>query len=324
MNSPLAFDPGYGNLKLFGSSGHLVMPSAISVGDRQAINRMVGLRAVKPPVRIEMGAGAFYVGEGAHDWGHPIENLDFDRLTGSPELIALFYGALSRYEMASESITLIVGLPIHTLMGDEAKATQQAVRDALRGKHVWRADGQDRSLEVETVLVASQPVGAMFDYLLDENGNMPAQRRLAFQAELGIMGIGMNTLELLVVRNGAPVQRFTAEETLGVRRLLELADKRGAYSLAEMDALLQAGALDISAAWPIWQSEVFGFVEKHWGNTFRRFSTIIAVGGGTTILCEPLMRRFRDKIHIPDDPVIATARGLYRYLLMKTRRAASE
>ena len=63
-----------------------------------------------------------------------------------------------------------------------------------------------------------------------------------------------------------------------------------------------------------------GFVEKHWGASFRRFATVVMVGGGVAILRDALLARFRDKAFVPDDPVMATARGLYKYSLMRARR----
>ena len=316
----LAFDPGYGNIKLYGAEGALVMQSAVSVAGAHSVQRMTGLKAAKPPLRIETPAGGFHVGKGAHDWGRPIENLDFDRLTGSPELMALFCGALTKYQVVDEPITLIVGLPIHTLMSDDAASTQSAVRASLRGTHVWSADGAPHTVTVDTALVTSQPVGAMFDYLLDDSGQMPLSRRMALKDEMGILGVGMNTLDLLVVRNATPVQRFTAGETLGVRRLLELMNSDGAYSLAELDLRLRQAPSAVQGAARIWQSEVLGFIERTWGSEFRRYRVIVAVGGGTLLLREPLLRRFKEKLFVPDDPVISTARGLYKYMQMKERR----
>ena len=316
----LALDPGYGNVKLYGSSGSVIIQSAVSVGGRQQTGRMTGLRMAKCPMRIETALGAFYVGKNAHDWGRPVENLDLDRLTGSPELMALWYGVLTKYGVPDDPVDLIVGLPIRVLMGDDAKATQQAVRSAFRGKHTWGCDGEQLSVLVNTTRTTSQPVGAMFDYLLDDEGQMAPSRRAVFKGEIGILSLGMNTLDLLVVRNGSPVQRFTAGETLGVRRLLELANRDGTYSLAERDAQLRSGALDISSVCSIWQSEVLGFIEKQWGNAYRRFGAVVIVGGGASFLREALMRRFKEKTYSPDDPVIATARGLYKYTLMKARR----
>ena len=291
----LAFDPGYGTVKLFGAAGPFVMQSAVAVAAGERIRRMAGLRISRPPLRVDTDAGRFYVGEGAHDWGRPVENLDFDRLNGSPEMLALFLGAFSRYGVPDGPIELIVGLPIATLIGDAAKETQRLVKAFLIGHHTWEADNSSCELSVEAVRVTSQPVGAMFDYLLTDTGEMPLERRVKFKGELGILGIGMNTIDLLVVRNGTPVQRFTAGETLGVRRLLELTSQNRTYSLAELDARLRAGILDIGHALPIWQSEVLGFIERSWGTSFRRFGQVIIIGGGAGLLRHALLARFREK-----------------------------
>ena len=320
MNVQMAFDPGYGNIKLYGQKGPLIMQSAVGVGGGRVLARMTGLRRSRPPLRVHTTAGVFFVGEGAHDWGRPVETLDFDRLTGSPELMALLYGSLTKYGLPVEPCDLVVGLPIHSLSGDEAPAVKRGVRSALRGTHTWLADEQEYRVQVDNVRLTSQPVGAMFDFLLDDDGQMPAARQAALKAELGIMGVGMNTVDLLVVRNGSPVSRFTAGDTLGVRRLLEVCQDTTDYSLAELDMLLRRGSLDLDGATQVWGSEVVGFIERHWGSTFRRFHAVVAVGGGVLLLREALLRRFKDKVYIPDDPIIATARGLYKYALMVAQR----
>jgi hypothetical protein len=315
-----ACDPGFGNVKLYGSTGGFVMPSAVAVGGAERLQRMVGLRMTRPPQRIQTEVGDLYVGEGAHEWGRPVENLDFDRLTGSPEMRALLFGAMTRYGIAEGSINMIIGLPIAALMGESAQTAQQAVRSFLQGPHRWSADGQTYAVVVESVLITSQPVGAMFDYLLTDDGGMASARQAAFHGELGVLSVGMNTVELLAVRNGAPVQRFTAGETLGVRRLLELTSEKGHYSLAELDAQLREGHLRIDDVLPIWQSEVLGFVERCWGSSHQRFGCVVVVGGGTRLLRDALLKRFKSKAYIPDDPIISTARGLYKYALMRTRK----
>ena len=65
----LALDPGYGNSKLYGAAGGVVLPSVVSVGDGKSVRRMAGVRMAKPPLRIQTDAGVFHVGESAHDWG---------------------------------------------------------------------------------------------------------------------------------------------------------------------------------------------------------------------------------------------------------------
>jgi hypothetical protein len=222
------------------------------------------------------------------------------------------------------TIHLWIGLPIATLIGSDASATQRTVQDFLSGVHRWSADDNEQVCEITSVTTASQPVGAMFDYLLTDQGEMPPDRKAVFKTrEIGIVGIGMNTVDLLVVAQGAPVERFTAGENIGVRRLLELTNSTGLYSLAERDDQLRAGTLDVSTAQPIWEREVLGLIEQKWGRLFRRFAVIVVVGGGALLMREALLRRFSGKAIIPDDPVISTARGLYKFALMKSAKSDS-
>ena len=53
-----------------------------------------------------------------------MENLDFNRLAGSPEMLALFLGAVTRYGVPEESISLMVGLPIATMTVKDVSQTQ--------------------------------------------------------------------------------------------------------------------------------------------------------------------------------------------------------
>jgi len=317
----LGFDPGMGAIKLYGEKGGVELPSQVATNGSRHLMHTPGLaRRRNKPVVVATEAGEFYVGLGAHDYGRPVENLDYDRLTGSPEMHALFYGALSLAQAPSVLSLVVVGLPIEALSGEEAKTNAAAVRRWLRGEHRWETDGHTHAVTVEDVLVTPQPVGALFDYALDEEGNFIQGRKKALTQEVGVISIGFNTIELLVIRNKAPVDRFTAGNTSGVRRLLEIADPQRLYSLGELDTMLRLGKLDIRAALPVWGREVTGQIEKVWGRMYRRFERIIVVGGGAVLLQDALMRRFGGKAFVPDKPVVATARGLYKIGVMKTRR----
>ena len=228
---------------------------------------------------------------------------------------------MSAKTIAPKTVNIWAGLPIATTMGTEADATARAVQDFLRGQHLWTADGAARQIDVASVVTTSQPVGAMFDYLLTDKGEMTPDKKLIYKREIGILGIGMNTVDLLVVAAGAPVERFTAGANAGVRRLLELTNRDGLYSLAERDDQLRAGQLDISTAQPVWAREVLGLIEQTWESQFKRFAAIVVVGGGSLLMRDELLRRFSGQAVVADDPVLATARGLYKYAAMKAARS---
>jgi len=317
----LGEDLGMGANKLFGAAGGLQVLSHVATSTGQRLGNAVGLRQRTRPLEIETGHGPFYVGDGAHDYGRPVENLDFDRLTGAPEMRALLYGSMTRYQQQygpiRQPIVMMVGLPLQMMSGEMAKEYANQVRNWLKGTHTWNADGQDQRVEIVEVRLTPQPVGALFDYILDENGNLIQERAGLLKQEVGIISVGFNTVELLVVHNRAPVENFTAGQTLGVRRLLERLNPNEAYSMGELDSALRAGNLDISKDLPVWAQQVNGGIEKRWGTAARRFTRVLIVGGGALLLKEALTRQFAGKAIVLDDPVLSIARGLYKLLLLK-------
>lgn len=320
----LGLDVGMGALKLVSAHGGSQTLAQIAVNGSTQVAPMVGLSARKPPLGIAHNGQAFYVDAGAHDWGRPIESLDYERLNGTPEMRALFCAALTRhmqtYGPFDAPLRVMVGMPIETLTRDVAQANIAAVNQWLKGTHTWTADGKSQRVEIADVKVTSQAAGALFDYLLDDDGTFVPERKAHFKKEVGIISLGFNTVELLLVRDKAPVQRFTAGNTVGVRRLLELANPQRLYSLGELDALLRAKRLDVSQALPVWEREVMGFIESRWGNTWRRFVAILLVGGGALLLQATLPARFNGKAIVPAEPVHAIARGLYKLGCQQAKR----
>jgi len=270
------------------------------------------------------------VGLGAHDWGRPVENLGDERFAGSPEVRALLYAALTRYQEQhgplDGPLELIVGLTQSAFVTETDIAG--SVRPWLTGPHAWQVEKagskapqrDDYAVQVEAVSVTSQAGGALFDYFLDDQGAFIPARKAAFKQEIGIISVGMNTLELLVLRNGRIVERFTASQTAGVRRLLDIVADSALYSRGELDTQLRRGQLDYRNALPVWAAEVTGHVERHWGTAVRRFAVVIVVGGGVLLLRDNLTARLNGRAYVPDQPVLAVARGLFKLGRMRASR----
>ncbi len=315
----IGFDAGNGAIKLYGATGGLEVLSQVSTNGSKQVVSTFGLHKQKAPMHILNPFGSFYVGAGAHDWGRPVESLDAERNNGTPEMESLLNGSLTQlikcYGELTSPLSLVIGLPQEALTGDQANTTRDSVRRWLIGTHTWEADDKPYAVEIANVKIASQVTGALFDYLLDENGKFIQERKRAFTEEVGVISIGFGTVEMLVIKNRAIVQRFTLGTASGVRRLLEIADSQKMYSLGESDLRLRQGKVDLSTALPIWEREVTGVIEKQWGNYWKRFAAILLVGGGTILLKNTLPYRFNGKAFIPDDPILSVARGLYKMTL---------
>jgi len=320
----LGLDAGNGAFKLYGASGGLELFSQAATQTGPKMLTTLGLQKAKVPLSIQNEGGLFYVGAGAHDFGRAVENLDVDRFNGTPEMKALLHGSLTRYQQRygkfEAPLSLVIGLPNEVLAGELAEQKIENVKRWLRGSHNWMADGQSYSLQIDDVKIASQATGGLFDYLLDAEGHFVPARKGAFSGEVGIITIGFGTVELMVVRNRTPVQRFTSGTTSGVRRLLELVNGQHLYSLGELDTQLRDNQLEIRAALPIWEREVTGVIEKQWGTAWKRFAVVLIMGGGAILLKDSLPYRFNGKAYIPDEPVQAVARGLYRLTQLQQTR----
>jgi hypothetical protein len=321
---PLGIDAGNGAFKIFGRPGGLQVLSQVATDSGQRMVNTLGLHKQKPPLQVVNGHGAFYVGAEAHDYGRPVENLDVDRFNGTPEMAALLHGSLTRYQekygLFDAPLAVVTGLPNELLAGEDAPKNIENVKRWIKGTHTWRADGQEYSVQIAEVKVASQATGGLFDYLLNDQGLYIPERKKALTGEAGIISVGFGTVELMVVRDRTQVQRFTTGAASGVRRLLELVNGQRLYSLGELDLLLRSNELDLSTAMPIWEREVGRVIGDQWGNQWKRFSVVLAVGGGTILLRNSLIYRFGAKIHIPEDPVQSIAHGLYKMALFQQAR----
>lgn len=316
-------DLGMGANKLYGLAGGLQTLSQIAISDGRHLNMgsIKGLKNKKRPPEITTQHGTFYVGEGAHDYGRAVEYIDFERLTGTPEMQALFYGSLTNYIHTyghfDAPLTLAVGLPIGMMNGSDAHNNAAAVKRWMLGPHTWMTDGKEYHAEVCDVRHVPQAVGALFDYVLDGEGKFIRDRSRLLNLEVGVVSVGFNTIEMLVIRDHAPVENFTAGRTVGVRRLLELINPDESYTLGELDTLLRANRLDYKEALPVWAREVTGEINRQWGRALPRFANIIVVGGGAVLIREQIIERFDGKVIIPEDPVLSIARGLYKIALLK-------
>ena len=157
----LGIDLGFGNIKLYGPSGGIVLPSHVATAGNATVADLVGMTSQAAPLQITQLDRSYYVGAGAHSWGRPVENLDYDRLTGSPEIRALLAGAFTRYMQEygriETAVTLFVGLPLEPLSGDPAtvQATVAAARAWLTGVHAWRAGDSARQLAAQCAPAAA-------------------------------------------------------------------------------------------------------------------------------------------------------------------------
>lgn len=322
----MGIDLGFGNIKLADRHGTQVHASHLSLATGERFVDAIGDGKQKRADRVEFGGHSFYAGQYAAYEGMPVGNLGYDRLTGSLEIRALLYSSWARHMEGSRirvPIDAVVGLPFAMLKEDQAAATHAAMNEWLLGDHSWSWNGQSFKMSVGSVTIKPQAGGALFDYVLNMDGS-PNANASVLRSEVGIISIGYNTVELMVLDNGNQVGKWAASEPVGVRRLLELANKKGLYTYAELDSLMRDGRLngELTTAIKGWQEIISTCVSDTWGANWKRFSKVIAVGGGPIILSDHLRKYFDGKAIVPEKSVESIALGLYKRGLYDAKKKA--
>jgi hypothetical protein len=313
-------DLGQSSLKFVSGRGALQFASTAALFSGEVMDFS---RKRSKPMIVEGDFGKLYVGGNAHAYGVPIENLDFDRLAGTPEMRGVFYGAMTaymnRYGVLDEPLTLIVGLPFQMLQGEGVSVTKfrNAVNKWIGGKHEWLVDGETHGIEVARVELFPQALGAPVDYALDMMGEAISEERTkALRNECATVSIGSNTVEALVTKREENTNRFNDGKPIGVRQLKRRVDPNDYWTFGEFDLMLRNNTLpddlDIKPHLESWNSEIIGFLNSLWGSSYQRFHRVFLVGGGSILLEKYMRAKFNGKTILADDPVMAIANGLYK------------
>jgi hypothetical protein len=345
----IAIDPGFGGIKIawFDDSGHLhtqVVPSVVGLGQVGDLS-MLGLgrqrKTVKPftigfePNGKATGRIYFLVGENVHRHGEPIEDLNYLRLSEGQVIRALLYAALGNAVNGHPiRASVMFGFPVE-IMKDKpaAQAHLRNIRAWFPGLHCFSVDGRQVQVEIDQVKAIAQPVGAYFDWGLDNAGEWVREKD-ALKKPIGVCDVGFNTIDLFSVESGEIVDRFTDGDTLGMHRVARaiqrhVRDQHGVqWSLHQADALVRShldghgalfycadGEIDLSGvvkqALDQAATSINEFITARWGKS-RQFYRIIITGGGAEALRTSLLRH-HPAAYIPQDPVCANARGLLKW-----------
>jgi len=319
----LALDPGYGNTKICVNGKVAYTQSAIS--RPQSIGLAgIGMKTATQVRTIKVDGYEFAIGPGAWHWGSLRSSRDYSAIA-SPERRALAFGTLAEVLPPGEHAfdLMVVGLPV-PLLQDQTQA--EAVLSRLKfykGNHEFSVDKAHYSLDIQKLKVLAQPVGAYANWLLD--GDL-RQRKGGRQAEVGVLDLGMNTLDLYALRDGQVEPRFVGGDKVGVRRLLELLTSNG-HDPEELDADLRNGRLKPNQGqMESWLGEVLAAVERVWPS-LRRFSAVIPTGGGAVVLGDLFRAALLSKgasVGWPEDPITANVLGLWKWGAYGVANSASK
>lgn len=308
----IGLDPGFGNTKVCADGAVYTLQSAVA--EPRALGMAgAGIKTAQRLPLLRLADGREYVtGEGAWLWGQPLANTDFYDLA-SPARQALFFAALAGLLVPGRyDLELVVGLPVPLLQSEtESQAAVEQIR-RWKGGHAYQVDDQIYEVSISKIKILAQPVGAYADWLLTDDLRPRAGAR---DAEVAVLDIGLNTVDLYVVQGGQVAPRYIGGAKAGVRHLLAALNGRG-HDVVEVDYALRRGSLrPTEAALDSWLAQILGVLENTWSD-LRRFTTVIPAGGGSALLGQRLANVLTSRgavVAWPDDPITTNVRGLYKW-----------
>lgn len=308
----LAADPGFGSTKINVDGKSASLTSAIA-RVKEIGMAGIGMKTASKAMIIRIGWETFAIGDGAWHWGDVLTNRDYSALS-SPERRALVFGTLSMILEPGEYEfdTMVIGLPVPLLMDEIQGQAIIGGLKAYKGAHQFTTEKGQYNLTINKLKALAQPVGAYADWLLDDDLLI---RKNGRQAEVAILDIGMNTLDMYVIQDANILPRFIGGDKVGVRRLLEILNTNG-HAPEELDAQMRSGRLRPSKdQLESWLSEILASIERTWTN-LRRFSTVIPAGGGSVVLGDMLRLALISKgaaVSWPENPGLTNVRGLWKW-----------
>lgn len=337
------WDPGYGANKFARvSNGELVtyvLTSAVGEANRSKKDGLTLGGVVRPqrigrrPFHVTFSGVEFLVGPHLSYYTEPIERMDFNRFTDSPELRATFYAGIYHIiNGGAHRVALAIALPVEVVQ-DKAEAirVERGIRDWLVGEHVFSVDGVETVLTVTNVRAKiPQPVATWFDWGMDTRGQW-VKGKASQRAPALIIDIGFNTLDVLVVEGGRISERISEGDTLGLRRAAErlIRTLKHKYDLElelrhaseliqtvindqKSETYINGQLTDVTAearrAVQALETDVYNFLDRAVGKTAGAY-TILLTGGGALALSRMLLGRFPKAI-VMYEPILANARGL--------------
>ncbi|GAB4428768.1 MAG: hypothetical protein Kow0031_09090 [Anaerolineae bacterium] len=338
----VGWDPGWGANKFARvSNGELVtftLPSAVGEANRGAkdgltLAGVVRSRSSRRPFHVSFDGLEFWVGPNVAHYTEPIDRMDFNRFSDSPELRATFYAGIYRIiNGGAHRIALAVALPVAVVQDKtEAVRAERGLRGWLLGQHSFSVDGVETVITVEAVRArVPQPVASWFEWGMDAGGQW-VKGKAAQVAPALIIDQGFNTLDVLVVEGGRISERISEGDTLGMRRAAErlirtLRHKYGVeLELRPAAELVQQAVNDQTAltwvngretevtaearrAVQLLETDVYNFLDRAVGKQAGAYN-ILLTGGGALALRAKLLQQF-PRATVMHEPVLANARGL--------------
>lgn len=239
----LGIDVGFGFTKVSNGRNNYIFQSVIGDPIDIQFKTSFGNNDFVNNLHVTIDGKSYFVGEYASTQSMVREfTLDQDRMVSDFVKILALTAAGIFYE---EGITLniISGLPVAYLSHDHENFAK-----SLEGEHniIYNyPDGRkdSKTLKINTVQLMPQPLGSVFNILMDESGRV-VNREIQNQ-KVGVIDIGFKTTDFTVFDHMKYIERSSSTTDLGISRcFLAIAEKLKKESGVQVELYRLFDAID--------------------------------------------------------------------------------
>lgn len=225
-------------------------------------------------------------------------------------------------------VALVVGLPTDDYHNDSDK---QNVRDIFNEQHQITVDGKKYVVNVKELYILPQPVGTLYDQLLDSGAyikNEDLQKE-----KVGIVDIGGGTVLIDTLINFGLSNKNRNQFDNGIDDLYESIKNRingSRVSIFKVENSLRNGTKNGSFTYEFSKEHVENITEivkeeinlftnrviTQINSTFKdmeSIDTLLFTGGGSSLVNENMIKKEFKNANFVDDTELANVRGFYKF-----------
>lgn len=319
-----AVDVGYGAVKGVSAGREIEYLSAVGNYRPVRFTSNMEPQDIKDRLCIKFEGKSYFIGDIAYKQSTPRVTMSKDRFISQEGLALMMSALLMLSNGQSETIKLVAGLPVN-----EYAAMKEKYADNLKGTHYCQLldiDGRENDFyrfDIETVKVLPQPVGTIFDSVLDHCGQL-TNKQLA-GGRLAVLDIGKHTVDLAVTDSLQFVDKssisFNDIGLFDAFKDLSIALKAEGYDIPPDNIEPYIKATRNIDVLPALREEAFASqaekivsrIINTWPDLWS-FDKVIITGGGAL----PLGEYIADAIDCPRteicaQPTLTNCRGFYKY-----------
>ena len=298
----LGVDIGFGFTKATTGEKSLIFKSLIGEAADIQFHTNIGDGSFIKNLHVTIGGKSYFIGDYAEQQSNNKQfTLDNDKLIAEfAKILALT--AVGIYSEKPDPINVVSGLPVGYL-----KQNRKSFTDILTGHHTVTYHNPDgtqiaRKITINEVLMLPQPVGTVFNLLLNDKGEI-ANKELTKQ-KVGVVDIGFRTTDFTILDQMKYVDRGSCTIETGISTsFTEIANRLQEMSgvtiaLYRMYDAAEAGSISIKGqnynisglrdqSYALLAGKIAEVINRLWAEDWD-IHTIFLTGGGSKELAKYL------------------------------------